>query len=159
MKSTSISIASVLFLSCHAFAGEKAKAFEHVAEETKIFEMTNQERKLKNVAPLKLTAALSKIARAHSENMAKHGKTTHTLDDKDFDDRVREAGYKFTAIAENVGSGGNGASLEMIMKAWMESEGHRTNLLNSDYTEIGVGLARDQAGRIYLTQIFAHPRK
>jgi len=60
---------------------------------------------------------------------------------------------------KGVGSGGNGASLEMIMKAWMESEGHRTNLLNTDYIEIGVGVARDQAGRIYVTQIFAYPRK
>jgi uncharacterized protein YkwD len=121
--------------------------------------MTNHERKKKDVAPLKLSLALSKIARAHSENMARQGKMEHKLDDKDFDDRVRDAGYKFTAIAENIGSGGNGATLEMIVKAWMESEGHRTNLLNVDYVEIGVGVARDKAGRIYVTQIFAHPRK
>lgn len=159
MKRKTITLGILLVLSCRAAAGEKAKPFEPRAEEAKIFELTNEERKKKDAAPLKLNPALSKIARAHSENMAKQGKTTHTLDDKDFDDRVREAGYKFSALAENVGSGGNGASLEMIMKAWMDSEGHRTNLLNTDYSESGVGLARDEAGRIYVTQIFAQPRR
>ena len=139
-------------------AGEK-KPFQHSADETKIFELTNQERKTKKVAALVLSPALSKIARAHSENMARQGKTAHVLDEKDYDDRVRDAGYKFTALAENVGSGGGGATLEMIMKAWMDSEGHRVNILNADYTEVGVGLARDANGRVYATQIFAHPRK
>jgi uncharacterized protein YkwD len=138
-------------------AGEKNKKFQHTADETKIFELTNQERKKKDVPALKLNPALSKIARAHSENMARQGKMEHKLDGKDFDDRVRDGGYRFSAIAENIGNG-KGATLEMIMKAWMDSEDHRTNILNNEYTEIGVGAARDKGGRLYLTQVFGHPR-
>ena len=52
-----------------------------------------------------------------------------------------------------------GVLLENIMKAWMESKGHRANILEAEYTEIGVGVARDKSGQMYLTQVFARPRK
>jgi uncharacterized protein YkwD len=147
----------VAWIPVGSIAGEKT-AFQHTADETKMFELTNQERKAKKIAPLKLNAALSKIARAHSDNMARQGKLAHVLDEKDFDDRVRDAGYRFSALAENVGSG-KSATIEMLMKAWMDSEGHRVNILDGDYTEVGIGLARDADGRLYSTQIFAHPKK
>ena len=140
-------------------AGDSGKSFTHKKEETKVFEMTNQERKAKDVRALKLNPALSKIARAHSENMVKQGKFDHKLDDKGLIDRLRDAGYKFMKAAENIAIGEKGASQEAVMKSWMESELHRTNLLNPDYTEIGVGVATDKDGQVYYTQVFGKPLK
>lgn len=140
-------------------AGEKAKAFEHSAEEKKLFELTNEERKKKDIAPLVLNAPLSKIARAHSLNMATQGKMEHKLDDKTPFDRLRDASFNFLTAAENIAAGENGITLPMIMKAWMESKGHSGNILEAEYTDIGVGIARDKEGKIYFTQVFARTQK
>ena len=83
----------------------------------------------------------------------------HTLDEKSPFDRLRAAGYKFLKAAENIAMGEKGASQDLVMKSWMESELHRKNILNPDYTEIGVGIAADKSGQLYYTQVFAMPRK
>jgi uncharacterized protein YkwD len=140
-------------------AGEPAKPFQQSAAEIKVFELTNLERKNKELGLLKLNPALSKIARAHSENMARQGKMDHVLDEKNPFDRIRAAGYKFMKGGENIASGDEEAKVEMIMKAWMESKAHAANILLPEFTEIGVGLAKDKSGQIYYTQLFATPRK
>ncbi len=140
-------------------AGEKPKKFENNANETKVFELTNLERKKKELPPLKLNLALSKIARAHSENMAKQEKMEHTLDDKSPFDRIRAAGYNFARAGENIAFGEKGARLENIMKAWIESEPHAANILHTEFTEIGVGVIVAKGGQLYFTQVFARPRK
>jgi uncharacterized protein YkwD len=137
----------------------QTKPFEQTAEETKIFELTNKERKEKELAALVLNAELSKIARAHSENMARQGKMEHKLDDKTPFDRLKAAGYKYAKAGENLAEAEEGAQLPKIMQAWMESGGHRENILSPDYTETGIGSARDKAGTSYITQVFAKPRK
>ena len=139
--------------------GEAGKKFTHTKDETAISEMTNKERKNKDVPALKLNPALSKIARAHSANMARQEKFDHNLDEKTPFDRLREAGYKYLKAAENIAMGEKGASQELIMKSWMESELHSKNILNPDYTEIGVGIAADKTGQTYYTQVFGKPRK
>jgi uncharacterized protein YkwD len=138
-------------------AGEKIKPTEQTANEIKIFEMTNEERKKKNVSQLVLSASLSKIARAHSENMAKQMKFDHKLDEKTPFDRMRDAGYKYQNAGENIAQGDENANLDLIMKSWMDSKNHRANILHADYTEIGIGIARDKMGQIYYTQVFGRP--
>lgn len=59
------------------------------------------------------------------------------------------------AWAENVASG---QQPNQVVAAWMNSPGHRANILNPRYTEIGVGFARDASGRSYFTQNFHQPR-
>jgi uncharacterized protein YkwD len=138
-------------------AGEPAKPFHQTPDEVKLVELTNQERKKMDLPLLKLSPALSKIARSHSENMARQGKMEHVLDDKGPFDRLRDAGYKFMKAGENIASG-QGVTLATIMKAWMDSNGHRANILSPEYTEIGLGIARDKSGQLYFTQVFAKPR-
>ncbi len=140
-------------------AGEPAKKFEQTPDEVKLFELTNQERKQKELTPLKLNPVLSKIARAHSENMARQGKAEHILDEKDPYDRMKEAGYKYMAAGENVAFDRRGAAMAMVLKGWMESKGHADNILLPQYTEIGIGVAKDKTGQIYCTQLFARPLK
>lgn len=135
-----------------------AKKFEPTPDEIKLAVMTNAERKQKDVPPLKLSLSLCKVARAHSENMASQEKLDHVLDDKTPFDRLKAAGYRYFKAGENVGFE-NGGNLDMILKNWMESEGHRANILNPDYVEIGIGIARAKDGSRYYTQVFAKPRK
>jgi len=152
-----ILVGSLLLLRSASLAGEKAKPFEQTPNETKIFEMTNEERKKKDLPPLKLNPLLSKIGRAHSENMAKQMKFEHNLDDKTPFDRIRAAGYKYAVAGENIAFGEEDASLQLIMKTWMESNAHRDNILQTQYTEIGIGIARDKMGQAYYTQVFGKP--
>jgi uncharacterized protein YkwD len=82
----------------------------------------------------------------------------HVLDKKTPLDRMRDANYLFQKGGENIAAGDAKASLVEIMRAWMDSKPHRENILGVDYTEIGVGLADDQKGQVYYTQVFAKPR-
>jgi uncharacterized protein YkwD len=138
-------------------AGEPAKPFQQTPDEVKLVEMTNKERKKLDLPSLKLSPTLSKIASAHAKNMARQGKMEHILDNKGLLDRLRDAGYKFVKGGENIASGG-GVSLATIMQSWMDSKGHRANILSTEFTEIGLGIARDKNGQVYFTQVFAKPR-
>jgi uncharacterized protein YkwD len=149
----------LLIIGCFSLlgAGEPAKPFQQTPDEVKLVELTNQERKKMDLASLKLNPALSKIARGHSENMARQAKMEHVLDNKGPFDRLRDAGYKYMRAGENIASG-QGVTLATIMKAWMDSKEHRANILLPEYTEIGLGIARDKTGQLYFTQVFAKPR-
>lgn len=160
MRTAFISLAvSLAVLGTFTRAGEDKKPAAHSPNEVKLFELTNLERKKKELPPLKLNAALSKIARGHSENMARQGKMEHKLDDKTAGDRMRAAGYQFVRGGENIAAGDEAVTLPMLMKAWMESQYHRENILLAEFSEIGIGIARDKSGQLYYTQLFARPRK
>jgi uncharacterized protein YkwD len=94
-----------------------------------------------------------RIAREHSANMANQRKMEHKLDDKTVANRARDVGYRFRKIAENIAYS-DGHPLKRIMKGWMDSPGHRANVLDKDVREIGVGLAKNDQGETYYTQVF-----
>jgi hypothetical protein len=62
------------------------------------------------------------------------------------------------AAAENVGRSGNGGTLTAVHNAFMRSTGHRANILNSRWTDLGVGVARDGAGEYFVVHVFADYR-
>jgi uncharacterized protein YkwD len=128
--------------------------FKLDAAETKLLELTNAERKKENLPPFKANPKLFKAAREHSKNRAKQEKLAHDLDCKTPFDRIKEAGYAFGKAGENVAYGSSGFPVADIMKNWMESEGHRANILNEEFTEIGLGIARSENGDVYYTQVF-----
>jgi uncharacterized protein YkwD len=148
-------VAVLLIGVCFTRAGEPAK-LELSKEERTLLELTNAERKKKELPPLKPSPLLFKVARAHAANMAKHEKMAHDLDDKNPFQRLKEAGYKYAFAGENVAAGLD--DLAEIMKGWMESEFHRKNILSEKFTEIGLGIARDKKGEPYLAQVFGKPR-
>jgi uncharacterized protein YkwD len=108
---------------------------------------------------------LSQVARAHSANMAKHGKWSHVLDGKTPTQRIKEAGYKPAyyiegdlkrlIIGENVGK--SEEFPDELMKRFMDSKGHREVILGKRFTEVGVGQFRNKDGWIYTTQVFSAP--
>jgi uncharacterized protein YkwD len=124
-------------------------------EEKQIVELTNKERAEEKLPPYKINATLCKVARAHSENMAKQGKMSHELDGKNPSKRLTESGYAWQKVGENIARGED-IPAEALMKGWMESQRHRDNILNKEFTEIGVGLVHKDK-EIYYTQVFARP--
>ena len=141
------------------FADDKEKPGVSLTDEEKtIFELTNKARAKEKLPPLKLNSVLTKVARAHSANMAKQEKMEHELDGKNPSQRIKEAGYAASWGGENIAES-NGDTPESIVKLWMESPEHKANILRDKFTEIGVGIARNAKGEVYYTQVFAAPKK
>jgi uncharacterized protein YkwD len=125
------------------------------AQEKKLLELTNAERIRRELKPLQVSPMLGKVASSHAKNMAKQGKLEHVLDGKTPPDRLRDAGYRFTAMAENVAKMSEKSSMEQLIKMWMESKIHRENILNPKVTEIGLGIVNDGNGQVYYVQLSA----
>ncbi|MGW4736313.1 CAP domain-containing protein [Streptomyces shenzhenensis] len=120
----------------------------------RIVELVNAERGKAGCSALTLNDTLGKAAQAHSEDMASHRNMSHTGSDGSAPgDRITKAGYTWTAYGENVAYGY--ATPEQVMAAWMSSAGHKANILNCSFKEIGVGLA--EPGH-YWTQDFGTAR-
>lgn len=124
-------------------------------EEQLLIDLTNQERAKEELRPLKPHPLLMRAAREHAANMARQQKMDHVLDGKEPRDRVRQVGYRFRHLGENVASGYR--TPEGVVRGWMGSEGHRANILRSEFTEIGVGVVRDGQGKPYYAQVLASP--
>jgi hypothetical protein len=132
--------------------------------EKAIFEASGAFRKKKSVGPLVREATLDTIAQKHAQAMARvdrygdDDKNGHVLDGKGPMDRVKEGGYKFALMAENVGwNKGFRSPSAKIMKDWIGSPPHHKNLVQKDVTETGIGAARGRSGRWYFVQLFARP--
>lgn len=138
--------------------GQIAGQQDATQPELDILKFTNIEREKVNLPALKLSSGLSKVARAHSGNMAKQDKLVHDLDGKSAFDRIKESGYVYQRAGENVGLIPQQFPIEKLIEAWMNSPGHKANILLPDYTELGVGIARNENGMLYCTQVFAKPR-
>lgn len=132
-----------------------AEATGASSDERTIIEQTNAQRKQAGLAELTQSATLCSVARKHAEAMAKANSLEHRLNGKSVDGRVSATGYKWTSVSENIAW--NQRSVEDVMASWMRSEGHRKNLLNSDVTEMGAGIAVNSKGEFYFVQVFARP--
>ena len=96
---------------------------------------------------LRLNAKLSRAARRHSRDMVRRRYFAHdSVSGASFVDRIRRSGYLRSArswsVAENLAWGsGNRGTPERIMRAWMNSPGHKGNILTRRYRQIGIGIA------------------
>ncbi|MHB1424695.1 MAG: CAP domain-containing protein [Gemmataceae bacterium] len=144
-----------------AWADEKKDSpkFEMTKEERIFLDLLNRERAKNDLPELKPHPLLFKAARGHSENMAKERKMAHELNGKKPPARVDATGYNWGKVSENIAKAEDGEPLlSEIVKKWMESKTHRDNLLDKKVTETGLGIARNDKGEIYYTQVFARPR-
>jgi uncharacterized protein YkwD len=114
----------------------------------------NAERASVGAAPLQLCARLTNAAQAHSADQAAHNTMSHVgSNGSTFDQRIEAAGYiHWNALAENVAAGYT--TVDSVMTGWMNSPGHRTNLLSTSYVHVGVGQATAGNGTMYWTQDF-----
>ena len=117
----------------------------------RVLELTNAERAKVGLSPLKLNPLLNQAAQGHSEDMALRDYYGHTgANGSKSSNRILATGYKFSAAAENIAAGF--ATPEKVVQAWMGSSGHRRNILNSKYKDIGIGhyfLANDTGDTNY----------
>lgn len=107
----------------------------------RVLTLTNAERVKAGLAPLTLNTSLRSAAQSYAEVMAPTACFGHDCGPvPDLRKRIENVAYtNWTLIGENVGAGYS--TPEELVTAWMNSEGHRANILNSTYTEIGIGVA------------------
>ncbi|MBU3189059.1 CAP domain-containing protein [Clostridium bowmanii] len=121
--------------------------------ENEVITLVNQERAKLGLAPLKANSALSNVARTKSEDMRDNNYFSHTSPTYGSPfDMMKKFGITYTAAGENIAMGQPTAA--SVMKGWMNSPGHKANILSANFTEIGVGVAKDASGTIYWTQQF-----
>jgi uncharacterized protein YkwD len=124
------------------------------AYETEVVKLTNAQRVAKGCQALRIDSRLTEAARAHSTDMVKAGIFSHTgSDGSNFVTREVRAGYpKSGAAAENIAWGYR--TPKEVVNGWMNSSGHRKNILNCANTAVGVGVAYTKGGAPYWTQDF-----
>lgn len=131
---------------------------------SEIHRLTNVERQRAGVSTLVQDTALAAIAKRHSEDMAQHNYFSHTAPNGcTLTCRLSKAGYKAQAWGENIAWRSSSKLPEAkelaayFMNQWMNSEGHRHNILSGNFTHEGVGLARI-GNKVYVTVDFAKPQ-
>ncbi|MGW0703603.1 CAP domain-containing protein [Streptomyces sp. NPDC002867] len=123
------------------------------ATEAAVLNLVNEERAKVGCSPFKASTALAELARVHSKDMAVRGFFDHTNPDGQNPwDRAAAAGVANLG-GENIARGQ--ADAGAVMSAWMQSEGHRANMLNCDYTTMGVGVYMGDGGP-WWTQNFGY---
>jgi uncharacterized protein YkwD len=121
------------------------------------FALINQKRLENNLAALEWSDEVAEIARAHSQNMAKHKFFNHRgIDGSMVDDRAFDSGIKnWQAIGENIAFNcGYENPVEFAVQRWMLSASHRENLLSNRWRESAIGAAIGNDGSYYFTQVF-----
>ena len=119
--------------------------------------LTNAARARAGCGPVTLSPRLSYAAWLHSRDMAGRGYFSHgSPGGGSPGTRVASAGYRWSSYGENIAWGQRNAS--EVMSAWMRSPGHRANILNCRFRNVGVAVAYNGRGVPYWTQDFASPR-
>ncbi len=123
--------------------------------ESRILVLVNAERRSRGLRPLVLNERLDQAAKLHAGNMAKYRKMAHVLPESSLPTlthRAQHVEYHYAAIAENIALGYPDA--EGVVRGWMESPGHRRNILSRDVVEIGTGVVSSSSGGLYFCQVF-----
>ncbi|PFR80466.1 serine protease [Bacillus cereus] len=127
---------------------EEAKSLSEF--EQRVVELTNAERAKQGLPALKIDTELSKVARIKSEDMQKNNYFDHNSPTYGSPfDMMKKFGISYTSAGENIAQGQH--TPEEVVQAWMNSAGHRANILNNGFTHIGVGYV--ESGN-YWTQQF-----
>ncbi|KER09232.1 MAG: hypothetical protein HY22_12755 [[Candidatus Thermochlorobacteriaceae] bacterium GBChlB] len=147
------------------------KTFDPNVLEYHIFRLTNDERRKHGLAPFKYDARLHKSARRHSIEMITLDYFSHdspTEKNKTVSMRIEQQGYRWRACSENISASSGSSSRALppqryddvakgIVDGWMNSTGHRANILQTDATDMGVGVAvvyTEKSYRLKATQNF-----
>ncbi|KOX14402.1 Allergen V5/Tpx-1 family protein [Micromonospora sp. NRRL B-16802] len=125
------------------------------AQAREVVDLVNAERAKAGCKALSIDDKLMTAAQRHSQDQADHKNMSHTgSDGSNPGVRLDRVGYAWRTYGENVAW--NQQTPASVMSAWMNSTGHRKNILNCAFTEIGVGIASSNGP--YWTQVFAAPR-
>jgi hypothetical protein len=121
-------------------------------DEQTLFDAVNRERAARSLPALQWDETLASAARKHAHRMAFYNLVEHQLQgEPDLQARLTEAGARFGSIAENIGVA---ADAETLHSGWMDSPGHRKNILNPDLNAIGIAAVRGSGG-LFAVQDFS----
>jgi uncharacterized protein YkwD len=129
-----------------------------------VFQQLNLHRQQAGLPPLTINPLLMAAAQGHAENMARQdkygdsGTDGHILDGHDVVYRVRLVGYRFSWLGENVAYNQFYPDpAQSLADQWWNSLPHRANMLESRYSEVGIGIATGASGRTYGVEVFGRP--
>ena len=118
-----------------------------------VLSLVNQERSKRNLKPLTLDSKLNEVATEKARDMAINGYFSH--DSPTYGspfDMMRSFGVDYRSAGENIAAGQKSAA--DVMQSWMNSSGHRANILNANYTKLGVGYYAGGSYKTYWVQEF-----
>lgn len=119
----------------------------------KVVELVNKERKSAGLNPVTLNTDATTAAQVRAEESSVS--FSHTRPDgTSFATALKDAGVSYRSCGENIAWGQK--TPEQVMEGWMNSAGHRANILNASYTEIGVGFYQNASGVNYWSQLFIY---
>lgn len=124
--------------------------------EQEVIRLVNIERSKYGLKPFAHNWELSRVARFKSADMRDRAYFSHQSPTYGSPfDMISDFGISYTAAGENIAAGQETAA--KVVAAWMNSQGHRENILNRNYTEIGIGYTSGGSMRHYWTQMFIRP--
>lgn len=133
------------------FDDENNQDFAQSAWTQQVVKLVNEERAKAGLSELKLNTSAAAAAQRRTEELL--SSFSHTRPDgSHFSTALKEYGVSYSSSGENIAYGQTSA--EAVMSQWMNSSGHRANILNPDFTEIGVGHVQTDSGVHYWTQLF-----
>ncbi|MGE5581162.1 MAG: CAP domain-containing protein [Bacillota bacterium] len=122
------------------------------SEESKMVNLVNQERMNQGIKPLSVNMQLVNLARLKSQDMVKNNYFDHTSPTYGSPfDMMRNAGIKYTTAGENIAGA---ATTESAHQNLMNSPGHRANILNPSFNQVGIGIAQGSPYGNIFTQMF-----
>jgi uncharacterized YkwD family protein/spore coat assembly protein SafA len=121
--------------------------------ESEVLTLVNQERQKQGLKPLQMDWELQRVARMKSQDMAQKGYFSHQSPTYGSPfDMMKQFGISFSTAGENIASGQ--PNPQEVMKSWMNSTGHRENILKPEFTHLGVGYYRGGSYGHMWTQMF-----
>ncbi len=116
-----------------------------------VLELVNEERAKVGAAPLKMNVKAVQAAEIRAKEIVTS--FSHTRPNgSSFATALTESGVNFKTAGENIAWGQK--TPQEVMNVWMNSQGHRANILNTTFTEIGIGVYQEPSGTMYWTQLF-----
>lgn len=121
-------------------------------QEQEAFNYLTEDRNKNGLSTLTLDPTLCYLARMKSQDMLSNGYFAHTSPTLgSASEMLKNYGYAFSAVGENIA---HHASVVKSHAALMSSEGHRRNMMGTSWTKVGIGIATDKNGYVYMTQLF-----
>lgn len=130
----------------------KSRALDNTGLSRVLFEYANKERTARGLAELKWDDSLAAAALRHAQRMAEKNALSHQFpDEADPATRARQAGALLSKMAENVGLA---SSINVIHENWMNSPGHRANILDGELDSVGIAVVK-RNGVLFAVQDFS----
>ncbi|MBR5109429.1 MAG: hypothetical protein IK099_04470 [Clostridia bacterium] len=127
--------------------------FDSTMQEQKLLNLLNEDRAKNGLSPLTLDPELSKLARLKSNDMNSNHYFAHESPTYGNAAQMLDTfNYEYKGVGENIA---HHRDVEKAEAAFMSSDGHRQNILGSQWDKVGIGIAYDENGNMYVTQLFS----